>query len=105
MTYNPGAVMGTCVGVFGEAVEYRPQPSGTAYSFRGIFNEKTLIQDITTGSLVLVDHPTLGVKLSDLSSGHPKQGDRISVRGTEYRIEKIERDGEAGAVLVLMKVS
>lgn len=101
-------VMGRCVGAFGEGAEYRPSDEDEdSYDFVGIFNDKWTAVDQDTGSTVISSVPNLGVRLADFADGHPRQGDKvyITARATEYKINRIERDGEAGAHLLLAKTS
>lgn len=90
----------------GEAAEYRPT-SGSSYDFRGVFSDVAQSVEVGDGGTteIVSARPKLGVRLSDFSDGHPKQGDSVYIMrlDQEYRIEKIVRDGGAGADLILRK--
>jgi len=97
-----GLLLDGCKSAFGEACEYRPL-TGAPYAVTGIFN--LISADVlgAPGVAVQSHEPTLGVKLADLAAA-PKQGDKVLIRAVEYRIARLEDDGEGGSLLFLHKV-
>lgn len=101
------AALGRCLDAFGESAEYRPSAEDAdPYSIKGIFSDEFIELDVTSGAQIVSRTPNLGVRLSDFETGDPKKGDTVFLTrtATEYKVVKVQRDGEVGAVLVLSKV-
>lgn len=109
MTWQSKAdnVMRGLTKAFGETVTYTPiddEIPGTSFEVPGIFNETYIEVDANEGLEIITRKPNLGVRLADFSGqSNPKNGDRISIRGTDYLVESVRDDGEAGSLLLLDK--
>ena len=98
-----GQILDACKVTFGELCIHKPAGSTDTESFTGVFNTQTAQANAITGQTVMTQKPRLLIKLSDLSQ-EPAQGDRITVRGFEYKITDIVRDGQGGAEISLHKI-
>lgn len=96
-------IMDACKSVFGEstACVHKPQV-GSQQSFTGIFLEQSAQVDGLSGIAVNSLQPRLGAKLSDLNTV-PTQGDVFTVRGSDYKLVDIQKDGLAGVIFLLHK--
>lgn len=94
-------VQGICSEIFGEPVTYEPV-SGSPYQVLGIFNERATLVDTASGA-IRSEAPTLGIRLSDLSSAPAAgpNGDKITIRSKSYIVVDRINDGEGGSILVL----
>jgi len=86
---------------FGEEVTYTPF-AGSPFTIKGIYNEKYLEID-ANGLQILTDTPNLGVRNSDFEV-QPKQNDKVTIRGQDYRVNEAQKDGEASTVLLLYRL-
>jgi hypothetical protein len=95
-------MLGRVVRVLGEPITYK---RGTAIyaNVPGVFQSAHAMVDPDTGMGVQSNQPIVGVRLSDLPIT-PKVGDRVIVRGREYRVAETQEDGNAGVTLVLQYV-
>jgi hypothetical protein len=93
----------TTLATFGEGVTYVPRV-GASYSIASaIFDENYLTVDPNTGATIQSNSPILRVRLADLAT-LPQPGDRVMIRGDEYRVNSYEQDSEGGASLPLHRV-
>ena len=69
----------------------------------GIFDEVFESVDPNSGATIISTHPVLGVKLSDLPTGSPGKGDRVTIRGLTYNVVDNHADGQGGSSLILKK--
>jgi hypothetical protein len=83
---------------FGEVVVYTPVSTGVPETIEAPFDDKWQLVDIVGSQPVITTVPMLGVKLSDLSLP-PRKDDTFTVRGTAYRVRKVELDGQGAARL------
>jgi hypothetical protein len=89
------------LGAFGIDVTITPA-GGVATAGRGIFRSAHQEIDPGTGAVVLVDQPTLDVKLDEVPNGAIARGDLVAINGTDYRVTEVRKDGEGMASLRLM---
>lgn len=95
-------VMRTCRDTFGENVVYISK--GLApQSIQAIFDNEFQQVDPTTGILVVSQQPIIGILDTDLQQASGP-GDRVLIRGIEYRIVETQPDGQAGTKLLLNKI-
>lgn len=94
-------MVGTCTRIFGEQVTYLPRAGGSI-TLLGVFNDAWQEVDPDSGAVISSNRPVIGIRLADLSAA-PTAGDRVRVRGIEYLVKDSQRDGEAGAILMLQK--
>lgn len=102
MSVDFGPLQSACRDTFGSTVTYTPASSGTPETIAGVFNAKTLV--VEDGLAVLVDQPTLGVKLADFSD-EPRVGDTCVVNAVSYKVGHVDKDGEGMATLNLQRTS
>jgi hypothetical protein len=95
-------VMQACLATFGETVTYTPDGL-PAIEISAIFDQEFQQVDPSTGSLVVSTQPMIGVKEDDLPQ-KPSKGDRVSIRGIEYRVVDYQPDGQAACRLLLNKL-
>lgn len=88
--------------VFGELVKFYPQ-SGGVFEVKAIFDNEASALDLDTEQVLSVNQPRLGVNLNDLKFD-VRQGDKVVVRGVEFRVQDKIEDGQGGASLHLHKV-
>lgn len=94
-------VMAAALNTFSLTATYQPS-AGQSFSIRGIFNERFLEVD-QNGLQVLSDQPNLGVRDADFQTP-PKQDDTVVIEGTTYKVNDVQKDGEAGTVLLLYRL-
>ncbi|ARK86046.1 head-tail joining protein [Burkholderia pseudomallei] len=100
-------VIGPLMGVFGEAVTYRPYGKA-AYQITGVFDDaylkEVMFEDASQG--VTEVSAVLGVQLSQFASP-PFQNDQLSVASvnTTFIVREVRADSHGGAKLMLSKVS
>lgn len=96
-------VMSACVDTFATPVLFTPMglPS---FETRGIFDDEARDVTLLDGSIVQSVTPRLGMLRSALNGRKAKNGDRVVVQGTEYRVIEWRPDGQAGCSLILEKV-
>ncbi|MBB5414104.1 head-tail joining protein [Paraburkholderia atlantica] len=100
-------VIGPLMGVFGEAVTYRPY-AGTPYPITGVFDDaylkEVMFEDASQG--VTDISAVLGVQLSQFPSP-PLQNDSLSVASinTTFVVREVRTDSHGGGKLMLSKVS
>jgi len=87
---------------FGTQVVYQHATLGTLI-INGIFNEIHNEIDPDTGVPVATQTPNLGVNLDDFSVP-PTTKDTLVVHGRNYRVRRIDEDGEHLAELMLHEV-
>ena len=88
---------------FGEVVSYVPR-TGSPYDLpRAIYDENYLAVDPNTGATIQSDSPILRIRIEDMQA-LPQVGDRVMVRGVEYRVNDFQKDSEGGASLPLHRV-
>jgi hypothetical protein len=83
-------------------VEYIPQ-SGSAFTISGVFDKAYVA--VTAGNEASFSDafPALGVQLSQFAVP-PEQDDQVRIDGVLYRVDDVQPDGVAGALLKLFKV-
>lgn len=86
---------------FGDSVTYTPTV-GSSFSAIGIFNDVyEIIQDNNTG--LVTANPTLGLAYDYFPVTKPVRGDSVEIRSITYKVQEVQRDGEAGYTLQLHK--
>lgn len=85
----------------GEAVSYTAA-GHAAVSIKAIYDGIYEDVDPNTGAIIVSKTPTIGVKDSDLPAG-PSKGDLCTVRSVNYKVVKVEPDGQGGSKLILHK--
>lgn len=83
--------------VWGDSVTYTPNGSA-AVSINGVFNNAY----IDVEGVVLLK-PLLRINLGDLADA-PGKGDRVTINGTDYRVDESRLDEFGGSTLILKKV-
>ncbi len=100
-------VLGPLMGVFGEAVTYKPAAGGS-YAISGVFDDaylkEVMFEDASQG--VTEVSAVLGVQLSQFTAT-PVQNDQLSVASvnTTYVVREVRPDSHGGAKLMLSRVS
>jgi hypothetical protein len=89
---------------FAVPATYEPSRVGGSYVVRGVFRSSYVSIDPDTNAAVQINKPVLGVKYSELPIV-PEEGDRFTVNGVRYQIERREDDGEGGGQLFLRKAA
>lgn len=94
-------MLDACMSALGTAVTYRPKDSDEETEIdKAIFDNAAIDVDFGNGGPMQTTQPWLGVKVSDLP-GDPQVGDRVTAKGTNYEVVKVEPDGQGGARLTL----
>lgn len=98
-------VLERCLEAFGEEVEYRLSLTSpfNPVTIRGVFSSSHIVLDPATNAAIDTQMPGVGIRLADLPRA-PREGDRIIIRGQEYRVIESQEDGEGGSLLLLNKV-
>lgn len=100
-------VLTPLMGIFAEAVTYRPY-AGMPYPITGVFDDaylkEVLFEDASQGLTEV--SAVLGVQLSQFRIP-PVQNDQLSVASinTTYVVKEVRSDSHGGAKLMLSKVS
>ncbi len=97
------------VRALGDPISYTPAggseitttPEGS--ELRGVFQAEGALVTLETGMLQRTNVPQVGVRLADFDPP-ASVGGLITARGTTYRIDDINPDGEGGAVLGLSRL-
>jgi hypothetical protein len=92
--------MGPLIGIFGEPVVYTAM-NGSVVDIDGIFDEAYKQTDIAGGTGVTTELPMVGVRLSDMGTVFPVQGDHCMIRGHFYVVREVQIDGKGSAKLSL----
>lgn len=96
--------MRICRDTFTTTLTYTPAV-GAPFALKGIFDAAYQQVELLDGAPVQTIQPKLGVRLKDFPPGFPpKEGDRCTINGTNYRVSEFQTDGEAGAALMLHKI-
>ncbi len=104
------AANGTILDRLGSYFEYAPR-NGTPANVRGIFDAEFRRADATQPGVALVG-PAVFVRLSDLPTDpvmgtpvDPVTDDPVvTVDGVAYRVREVQKDGQGGAVLHLLRI-
>lgn len=96
-------VMGICRDTFATPILYTPV-GGDAFETQGIFDAEYKDVVMLDGALVQSATPRLGMALADMNGRRAKKGDRVVVKGTQYRVIEFQPDGQAGCSLILERV-
>ncbi len=86
---------------FGTPVTYTPRSTGQPQEIEAPF-DRPFAQYDAEGQPVMATRPVLHVRLADLASP-PKRGDRVVVKGENFRVKTVEPDGHGGADLELLE--
>ncbi len=97
-------VMGVCRDTFAVPILYTPTGE-PGFETRGIFDAEFKDVVLLDGALVQSATPRLGMALSDLNGRRAKKGDRVVVKGTQYRVIEFQPDGQSGCSLILERVT
>lgn len=84
-----------CMAAFGQPALFRPS-AGIPVPLVGVFNRFSRDEKFDTeGNLLLVQQPTLGVRIADLIAGAPlpQRGDTVEIDGAVYEIAESVPDG------------
>lgn len=92
----------TVVNTFTTVLTYTPA-SGSPKTLNGVFDAAFVEVEILDGAQVQSIGPRVFLRASDLDAP-PKVGDRLTINGTQYRINENRPDGEAGYLLLLHKL-
>lgn len=99
-----GQLFESCLDTFGELVRYR-YSDGKEIPVTGIFrNEYILVDDGRYDTQISSSAPVLEISEGDLAV-KPTAGDRVTVRGTPYKITEIKPNNEGQLVLILKKTN
>ena len=91
----------TVIRSIGESVVFKGTGSPDLNeTVRAVFSDVGMMLDLATFNKVLDNEPHLLLRISDLSR-EPQQDDIFSVRGQEYFVGYVQKDGEGGARVVL----
>jgi hypothetical protein len=89
---------------FGSEVTYRPAGNLSLTSqILGIFDAAHLSVDVGSGVPVSSSNPIFTCRSADLTGGG-KEGDRLTVDGSDYLVRDVQPDGTGMTVLELEKV-
>jgi hypothetical protein len=90
------------IGTFGIDITVTPA-GGSPTACRGIFRMTHQAVDPGTQAVVLIDQPTVDVRLDQMPGGDLKRDDAVTVNGVVYTVTEVRKDGEgmASAMLVL----
>lgn len=97
-----GGVIDACLATFAETVTYKPLDLA-ALEIQAIFDAEFESVDPATGTPIISNSPMIGVKEADLPRP-PARGDKVIIRGIEYRVVESQTDGQAAASLLLNKI-
>jgi hypothetical protein len=96
------SVLDSCMDAFAEEIEYTPS-GGSPVTTIGIFDNQYQAVDPETGAIITSTEPMLGVKDANLPRA-PIAKDEVSVRGQDYRVIEVQKDGHGGSKLLLHKI-
>jgi hypothetical protein len=91
--------MDKCLDSFGEEVIFTSQGL-SPIPIQAIFDNEFQTVDPQTGTVVISTQPVIGVKDVHLPQ-KPSKGDRVKIRGVDYKIIDHQPDGQAGSRLFL----
>lgn len=95
-------VMDQCLDTFGEEVIYTADGL-SSIRITAIFDNEFQSVDPQSGAVVISTQPIIGVKDVQLPQP-PQKGDRVQIRGVDYKIIDHQPDGQAGSRLLLHKI-
>ena len=87
---------------FGEPVVYRPLSGGEIH-LSAPYSEEWVEVDPATGASVVSTHPNVLLRLADLGSVEPDEGDQFECRGQRFVVNDPPRPDGTGTVLLLGK--
>jgi len=67
---------------------------------KGVFSDAGMMLDLTNFNKIVDQEPQVLVRLSDLSQ-EPSEADIFEIRGVEFFVAYLEKDGEGGAKIML----
>lgn len=106
-----GLILGPLAGVFAEPVVITRARDLSQVAIAGVFDEAYLPvaamgADLGIESLhVTTASPALGVRLSAIPGGPPRQGDQLLIRGKTYAVKEVQPDSHGWALLILNRAA
>lgn len=94
-------ILGAATNCLGEAVSYTAT-GHAAVSINAVYDGIFEEVDPNTGAIIVSKTPTIGVRNSDLPAD-PVIGDLCTVNSVNYKVIKVETDGQGGSKLILHK--
>jgi hypothetical protein len=85
--------------VIGESVVYKGTGSLNE-SIKGVYSDVGMMLDLENFNKVIDQEPQVLIRLADLTQ-EPSQGDIFEIRGEEFYVAYLEKDGEGGAKVML----
>lgn len=82
---------------FGEAVVYTPQGGGSALSLLAPFDEAFETVESHEGGEFYAVQPMLELKVASVAPAAPRAGDRFTVRGLLYEVDRVRLNGQGAA--------
>lgn len=67
---------------------------------KAVYSDVGMMLDLTNFNKIIDQEPQILVRLADLSQ-EPSQDDIFTIRGTDYFVAYVEKDGEGGAKIML----
>ena len=95
-------IIQTATATFGEMVVYHPQLKAPL-EVRAIFDAAYQEVDPQIGVSIGSTYPVIDLRLADLPCS-PSPGDRVCIRGEDYRVVSHQPDGQGAARLALHKL-
>jgi len=97
----PNIMMENFLAVFGIDCSFRPKAGGV-FSIRGIFENKYLGVEPSTGMPISTSSPQIGIKLAHLPAGVGiKRDDIFVVNGKSFSVREVRPDGLGAATVML----
>jgi len=97
-------VMEVCRDTFSTPIVYTPVGQAS-FETLGIFDAEYKDVVMLDGAMMQSTQPRLAMHRKDLNGFRARAGDRVVVKGVEYRVMTFQPDGQAGCAMMLEKVT
>ncbi|WP_250865663.1 hypothetical protein [Caballeronia sp. INSB1] len=96
-----GKILGPLMAQFGTAITYMPAEGGS-FQITGAYDKAFFGVDPVTGSTVVTQQPTVGIRVSQFPVG-PQQYDTLMINktGEQWQVREVHLDGHGGGRLML----
>ena len=102
-------VQTAALGVFGRDIIVTRAGGSPVAGLRGIFRAKHESVDPQSGAVVLIDQPTLDVRLAEMPGNDIARGDLVTIPvqasfpiATDFEIIEVRKDGEGMAMCAMI---